>query len=176
MVEENKKEKKKIMFYLILFVLIVFHADIIRSADPKDRISVEEAALIIMGIKANYSQLAHIKTRTILAIIEIESNFKINAVSSKNAQGLMQLLPSVYRWILKQNNLFVSQEDVYNSESNILAGMLLLQWLLDQLNGNLMQALTAYNVGLSNFKSGMRNESYLHKWVIAEKKYKILGY
>jgi len=75
----------------------------------------------------------------IKAIIKTESNFDQFAVSSKGAQGLMQLMPETAR-DLQVDNPF----DAYE---NIAGGARYLRTLLDTFAGDLKLSLAAYNAG-----------------------------
>ena len=75
------------------------------------------------------------------AMVQVESGYKPNAVSSAGAQGLMQLMPST----AAQYGL--AQKDVFDAEKNLTAGMRYMKDLLTQYNGNLDKALAAYNAG-----------------------------
>lgn len=72
------------------------------------------------------------------AVIKVESNFKKEAVSSKGACGLMQIMPATGRDL----NL----EQPFDPQSNILAGTNYLKYLIDKFN-NLPLAIAAYNAG-----------------------------
>jgi soluble lytic murein transglycosylase-like protein len=75
----------------------------------------------------------------VLAVIEVESNFDPKALSPKNAQGLMQLIPhTATRFGVK---------DVWDPEQNLRGGMAYLRWLLKHFHGDLRLALAAYNAG-----------------------------
>ena len=75
----------------------------------------------------------------IATIIYVESGGNIKAVSQKGAKGLMQLTPEVY----KQYNV----GDPFDIEQNIFSGTAYLSSLLQRFDGNLEQALAAYNCG-----------------------------
>ena len=77
--------------------------------------------------------------RLVLAVIAVESNFRAAAVSPKNAQGLMQLIPDTAKRF--------GVRDPFNPSDNIRGGMLYLRWLLKTFNGNLSLALAGYNAG-----------------------------
>ena len=75
----------------------------------------------------------------VLAVVEAESNFDPKALSPKNAQGLMQLIPeTAQRFGVK---------DVWDPERNLRGGMGYLRWLLDHFNGDVKLALAGYNAG-----------------------------
>ncbi|MCI1278057.1 MAG: lytic transglycosylase domain-containing protein [Nitrospira sp.] len=73
------------------------------------------------------------------AVIKVESNFNSDAVSSKGAIGLMQLMP------LTATALHVL--DPFDPKDNIRAGAALLRRLLNRFDGDLTLALAAYHVG-----------------------------
>lgn len=73
------------------------------------------------------------------AVIRVESNFNPEAVSSKGALGLMQLMP------LTAAALHVL--DPFDPNDNIRAGAAILRRLLDRFGGNLPLALAAYHAG-----------------------------
>ena len=73
------------------------------------------------------------------AMIRQESNFKIRAVSSKDAQGLMQMIPATAKRF--------GVTDVFSPDQNIRGGTKYIKWLLDRYHGNLDFALAGYNAG-----------------------------
>jgi soluble lytic murein transglycosylase-like protein len=91
----------------------------------------------------NYVNLASAEFRLsptlVLAVIAAESNFDPLAVSPKNAQGLMQLLPeTAARFNVKR---------LSDPAQNVRAGMAYLRWLLAYFEGDVALALAAYNAG-----------------------------
>jgi soluble lytic murein transglycosylase-like protein len=75
----------------------------------------------------------------VLAVMATESNFDPLAVSPKNAQGLMQLIPdSAARFKVRQ---------ITDPVQNLRGGMAYLRWLLAYYEGDLTLVLAAYNAG-----------------------------
>ncbi len=73
------------------------------------------------------------------AVVRMESGFDPWAVSSKGAQGLMQLMPRTASTL--------GVRDAFNPRQNINGGVRHLRTLLDRYAGNLPLALAAYNAG-----------------------------
>ena len=73
------------------------------------------------------------------AVIQKESGFLPCAVSSKGAQGLMQLMPAT------ASDLGV--RDPFDPKQNIIGGVTYLKYLLDLFGGDLSLSLAAYNAG-----------------------------
>jgi hypothetical protein len=75
----------------------------------------------------------------VLAVMAAESNFNPIAVSPKNAQGLMQLIPdTAARFNIRH---------LTDPTQNIRGGMAYLRWLLAYFEGDLSLVLAAYNSG-----------------------------
>jgi soluble lytic murein transglycosylase-like protein len=77
--------------------------------------------------------------RLALAIARAESNFDAAAVSPKNAQGLMQLIPDTATRFGVRN--------AFDPEQNVRGGLAYLRWLLERFGGDVALASAAYNAG-----------------------------
>jgi len=80
-----------------------------------------------------------VKADLIRAVIDQESGKKPCAVSTKGAQGLMQLMPAT----AAQFNV----QDAFDPKQNVEAGTKLLKQLLAKYNGDVTLTLSAYNAG-----------------------------
>lgn len=100
------------------------------------------------------SQKYAIDYRLILAVMKVESNFKNEAVSSKGARGLLQIKPSLAKYIAKDTGMQVegvTSLSLHEPEKNIKIGVNYLSKLIDMFE-NITSALHAYNVGPSKVK------------------------
>lgn len=92
-------------------------------------------ASLVKQISAPYG----IDPRWVMAVIQVESGFDSNAISNKNAQGLMQLtLETAERFGVK---------DVLNPQQNIQGGVAYLHWLMQRFSNKIEWVTAAYNAG-----------------------------
>lgn len=83
-----------------------------------------------------------------------ESAFNLQAVSSSNALGLMQMIPSTAQEVAKKLNMKIElPEDMFRPEINIPMGSYYITQMLDQFNGHVPLALAAYNAGPNRIKT-----------------------
>ena len=85
----------------------------------------------------------------VLALIKVESAFRVHARSHKGARGLMQVMPRVAR-----DMAGVSRPELLDEPgTNVRLGVTLLRTLLNQYKGELPRALAAYNVGTRRLRT-----------------------
>lgn len=75
----------------------------------------------------------------VLSIIATESNFDANAVSPKDARGLMQLIPATAARFGVRN--------IMDPVQNVRGGMAYLRWLMAYFEGDVRLVAAAYNAG-----------------------------
>ncbi len=83
---------------------------------------------------------AHLSVALVKAVVHVESGFDPDAVSSKGASGLMQLMPATAARYGVLN--------VFSPAQNLRAGVYYLRDLLVEFNDNHRLALAAYNAGV----------------------------
>ncbi len=94
-----------------------------------------QIAMLVQTLAPQYS----IDPDLALAVIATESDFRADAVSNKNAQGLMQLIPATaQRFGVKK---------IQDPEDNIKGGLAYLRWLLSYFQGDIALVAAAYNAG-----------------------------
>jgi hypothetical protein len=83
----------------------------------------------------------NLQPELVAAVVSAESDFRPKLISGKNAQGLMQIIPSTGR--------LLGTDDLFDPESNVAAGAKYLRYLIDRFEDPRI-ALAAYNAGEGN--------------------------
>jgi soluble lytic murein transglycosylase-like protein len=108
-------------------------------ADPVELPSVTAARKDIELMVREWAPQYSIDPALVMALITTESNFDTRAVSPKNAQGLMQLIPATAERFGVKNT--------YNPLDNLKGGLAYLRWLMAYFKGEVPLVLAAYNAG-----------------------------
>lgn len=92
----------------------------------------------------------------VAAVIRVESKFQPDRVSSRDARGLMQVVPETGLWVAEQMNIGpIEADDLFDVEVNVAIGTWYLASLRDEFDQNLVAALAAYNGGRGNVNHWM---------------------
>lgn len=124
----------------IMDLSIEFHFDptIVMLVDHHSRLNVDRTEVPWSIIKS-HEMMTHIT----LSLIDIESNGKTFAKSSKKAYGLTQLLLPTARDYVPG----VTVSELYDQETNIRIFFMHFERLLKKYNGNLTKVLDSWNRG-----------------------------
>lgn len=107
--------------------------------DPWVRPDYPAASLPVRRIVERLASVYEVDPEFAMAVIAVESGFRANAVSPKNAQGLMQLIPETAQRF--------RVADPFDPESNVRGGLAYLRQLLALFDGNVQLVAAAYNAG-----------------------------
>ena len=94
------------------------------------------------------------------AVILAESSYQPDAVSSVNAQGLMQLLPSTAEWVAGKFDETYQEGSLFDPNTNIQYGCWYLGYLVRRFDGNLTCAIAAYHAGQGTVDGWLKNPEY----------------
>ena len=122
--------------------------DIFSYIDKKFQLVPRTVAADIALQIVGQSKQTNMSPELIIGIIQVESSFNPMAISSKNARGLMQVMPE---WVKKFNLKKVS--DLHDIDTNIQSGIKVLKIHIEEANGNISKGLYRY-VGKSNSYAG----------------------
>jgi soluble lytic murein transglycosylase len=131
----------KLIYYIIYIVLVLavcivsYEAVYITYPRPY----IEEIRTV--------SEKTNIKTNLIYAVVKAESGFDKDAISARDAVGLMQLTTKTAKDMAIINKLDYNESDLYDPEKNLLLGSYYLKWLLGRYDNEIKAALAAYNAG-----------------------------
>ena len=106
-----------------------------------------------------YSEEYAVPREVVFAVIKSESSFVSDAISSKGAVGLMQVMPSTFEWLCTKTGDAPDVNMLYAPEVNIKYGTYLLSYLYSRF-GVWETAFAAYNAGEGRVKGWLSDERY----------------
>lgn len=132
-------------FYLKFVFIVLLIPCQIHSGPPmpgdmkKSSVLIENKRATLNKIILDASKRHSVDLALLMGVIKAESNFNLDAVSSRGAMGIMQLMPITVRHL--------KMTDVRTSFDNIEGGVRYLAELLGRYKGNIKLTLAAYNAG-----------------------------
>ena len=123
----------KLLFMFLILINVIKNT----SASQISNRAYIKSIIIETSLKTNY-----VSPSLALAVAQVESNFNPNAVSSKGAIGVMQIMP---RTALYEYG--ITKEKLFNPKTNIKIGIKFLNHLITKYNGRIDIALSHYNGG-----------------------------
>ncbi|NLU37231.1 MAG: lytic transglycosylase domain-containing protein [Clostridiales bacterium] len=155
--EQDKLRKRAIWALFIVFVLylllvILGNSNLIKQ--KKYPLKFEEQI-------REYSTVYQVDPFLVASIIFIESRFNPDAVSMRNAKGLMQILPSTGEWVASKLDIEnFNETHLLDPETNIQIGCWYISYLSSQFSGNMELVLAAYNGGIGNVSKWLKEKKY----------------
>lgn len=109
-----------------------------------------------------YASEYNIPEYVIFAVIETESGFDKDALSSAGARGLMQMMPSTFEWLTGPEHLGekLDPDRLYDPEVAIKYGTYYLNYLYKKFDYNWDNTFAAYNAGEGNVATWLEDEKY----------------
>jgi soluble lytic murein transglycosylase len=136
-----------------------FELIILNSLDIKDQKNLKPFLATILKTSEEYQ----LDPFWMLSIVMVESRFKVDVTSNKNAQGLMQIRPetALHLYQLKNRDYVITDNlNLYAVEENLELGAFYLKKLLQNFRMDFKNATIAYNLGPNRLKNLLSNEDY----------------
>lgn len=147
-----KKIKKLIGFVTFIFLIAIMGLVFLTTNYP-----IGYKSMIL-----EYSKEYNLDPYLVASIINVESKFDKDAISQKDARGLMQISPSTGKWGSEVLEIESYKEDIlFDPETNIRIGTWFLSTLFKEFDGNLDLVLAAYNAGSGNVNKWLNDEKYI---------------
>ena len=105
------------------------------------------------------SQQCGVDSALLASVANVESGFRSDAVSSKGAVGIMQIMPSTAKWVAQKYKKDFSEEKLKDEEFNIMLGGYYLSYLIDYF-GDTKLGICAYNAGQGNVAKWLNDKDY----------------
>ena len=151
------KNKYKIIIGTVIIVLIIAILFVIFK-DKLLKILYPKTYSEIISV---YAEEYDVEENLIYAVIKAESNFESQAVSNRDAIGLMQIVEETAIDVAKKNNIDIDteniEEEILDIDNNINIGTKYLSTLLTQY-GNIEVALAAYNAGIGTVNNWIEKQ------------------
>lgn len=152
---ERLKNKKILVCGLIILILIVF---LIVLKNKIQRIFYPKLHEEFVSM---YSDEYGVDENLVFAVIKAESNFQEDAVSHKDALGLMQIMKETAEDVARKYNIEIdfnnSEREILNVQNNIKIGTKYLAVLLEKYK-NIEVAVAAYNAGIGTVDNWIEKE------------------
>jgi soluble lytic murein transglycosylase len=107
-----------------------------------------------------YAEKYLLESSFVYAVIFTESHFRPDAVSPKNAKGLMQITDKTGQWGAEAIGRSYSDKVLFDPEANIEIGCWYMNKLMVQFHDKEETVLAAYNAGSGNVSKWLADEKY----------------
>lgn len=143
---------KGILISIILIVIILFATTLyLKISYP----------LSYRNTIKKYSEQFNVDPYLVAAIINVESNFDKDAISTKEARGLMQISSTTGQWASEVLSIDDFNLDMlFEPDRNIMIGTWYLNILSIEFDDNLKLILAAYNGGSGNVNKWLKDDRY----------------
>lgn len=147
---------KKLIILGVLIAIVLSIFKVIDIEKLRNQFLMKIYKLDYSEYVEKYANEYNVDKYLIFAIIKAESNFDEKAVSTKGAQGLMQLMYSTAEEIASKLDIDLNEENVLEPDININLGTKYICMLIQKYE-NINLALAAYNAGSGNVDGWIEN-------------------
>lgn len=155
----GQKNGLKILIILVL-MLGMIGAGVLLLPEKEIENTVERYPMEYTDLICRYAAENDLEPAHVAAVILAESSYRADAVSSVNAQGLMQLLPSTAEWIAGKFGEEYTEGCLFNPETNIKYGCWYLGFLMKRYDGDKICTSAAYHSGQGTVDKWLEDSRY----------------
>lgn len=119
---------------------------------PEIPVEYEQAAL-------GYAEQYRVPPALVLAVMQTESGFDKDAVSSADARGLMQITPETFEWLQSKTGETLGMDALFDPDTSIRYGTLFLSILRERFDDTDTVA-AAYNAGMNAVTRWLADPTY----------------
>ncbi len=146
-----KRRFRRVFFIAVILIVIILILD---------NVAMSIYPVKYKNLVSKYSELYELDPYLVFSIIKVESSFIPDAVSSKNARGLMQITEKTGNWGAEQLKLTnYSSNELFEPETNIKIGCWYLSVLYNEF-GSTDLVLAAYNGGSGNVSKWLKDTNF----------------
>lgn len=157
--KSNPKNGLKILIVLLLMLGMV-GAGVLLLPEKEIENTVQRYPMEYTDLICRYAEENDLEPAHVAAVILAESSYRADAVSSVNAQGLMQLLPSTAEWIAGKFGETYTEGCLFDPETNIRYGCWYLGFLMDRYDGDKACTSAAYHSGQGTVDKWLQDPQY----------------
>ena len=128
--------------------------------DRHPEVTVQNYPVEYESLIRTYAAENGLQPAYVASVILAESSYRPEAVSSVNAQGLMQILPSTGEWIAGKFDETFAVENLFDPATNIRYGCWYLRFLMDRYGEDKKCASAAYHAGQGNVDRWLQDPAF----------------
>ncbi len=150
--QKNKVKLTIALLLLAVFLVIIIYNTVLlvfQTLYPKSYSEIVEANAYEYGLDE----------ALLYSLIETESGFNKDAVSSVGAMGLTQILPETFHWLQTKTGEKLSDDALFEPEVSVRYGAYLLGLLAEEF-GDTETAVAAYHAGIGRVKEWLGDSRY----------------
>ena len=122
----------------------------------------QEQVEVLTDVVYEHAYVHRLDPELVLAVMAVESSFRLDARSSVGAVGLMQVMPGTgQRHASKAGVRWRGTGTLYDPVANIRIGTSYLAWLVQEFDGDIPLALSAYNQGIGRVRRDLARQGNL---------------
>lgn len=160
--KRRNRRKGRLIRAIVLIVLVLGLIGLVLMLSTEE-VQEETVQLYPMEytelIQANAAEFG-LDPAYVAAVVLAESSYNPNAVSSVNAQGLMQIMPKTGEWLAGKFDETYVEGCLFDPATNLRYGCWYLGFLMDRYDGDMRCSSAAYHSGQGTVDKWLKDPAY----------------